>query len=328
MISMCTSSSAKEDVVFPRVFYCDSRCSQTCRRRFQVCCRHSQVIPGLLSARPCLSPVFTVTVKATRNALLGSDTLLKLMHLSLPSTSSQIILYASSDLNTLCWCGVDDPWNPGLREWDQKLGKAECVFSFYHEMRWKWDDIYRLQGLPNIYSISLCPPLFYLNLCTSAIDAWRCTSMPWSTVFRDVLVGRDQASLEMYLDTKRSSELRHAHGGPDWWSSEIHLEAKIGWTQWCTGKLRLSALGNTFGGSESGGSESGGGKSVRMCHRNWEDIHWLNCTCGNVENWVQHDLLRDDRLAGSSRQSILIRYSMRCMQYSGCAVLSLCCTRC
>ena len=83
---------------------CDSRCSQTSRRRSQVCrqcsqvCRqHSQALPGLLPALP-------VTLKAGRNALLGSDTLLKLTHISLHSTSSQTLLEASSDWNTFCWC--------------------------------------------------------------------------------------------------------------------------------------------------------------------------------------------------------------------------------
>jgi len=45
MISRCTSSVPKENVVFPILLYCDSRRSQTCRRR-------SQVLPGLSSAPP------------------------------------------------------------------------------------------------------------------------------------------------------------------------------------------------------------------------------------------------------------------------------------
>jgi hypothetical protein len=90
MISRHTSSVPKEVVVFPRLLYCDSRCSQTCHRRSQVCHRRSQGLPGL-------SFVLPVTLKAGRNALLGSNTLLKLMHLSLHSTSSQTILEASSD---------------------------------------------------------------------------------------------------------------------------------------------------------------------------------------------------------------------------------------
>jgi hypothetical protein len=46
---------------------------------------------------PGLSPVLPVTLKAGKNALLWFDTLLKLTHLSLHSTSSQTLLEASSD---------------------------------------------------------------------------------------------------------------------------------------------------------------------------------------------------------------------------------------
>jgi len=89
MNSRRTSSIPKEDVVVPRPLYCDSRCSQTCRR-------HSHVLPGLSSALP-------VTLKAGRNALLGSETLLKSTHLSLHFTFSQTLLEASSDYNRFCW---------------------------------------------------------------------------------------------------------------------------------------------------------------------------------------------------------------------------------
>jgi len=45
-----------------------------------------------------------VTLKASRNALLGSETCLKLTHLGLHSTSSQTLLEASGDYNTFCCC--------------------------------------------------------------------------------------------------------------------------------------------------------------------------------------------------------------------------------
>ena len=59
-----------------------------------------------------------------------------------------------------------DPWNLGKSEWDQKLGKIECVFWLYDKMRWKWDVVYLARGLPNIYSASLIPPPLPLYLRT------------------------------------------------------------------------------------------------------------------------------------------------------------------
>jgi len=125
MISRRTSSVPKEDDVSRRLLHCESRCTQTCRRctqvcrrctqvcrrctqvcrrctqvcrrRTQVCRRRTQVLPGLSSALPGLLLALPVTLKAGRNALLGSDPLLKLTHLSLHSTSSQTLLEASSD---------------------------------------------------------------------------------------------------------------------------------------------------------------------------------------------------------------------------------------
>ena len=75
----------------------------------------------------------------------------------------------------------------GQSEWDQKLGKIECQFALYDKRRWKWDDVYLLQGLPNIYSPSLCPPSLPLYLRPTAVAPWRYT---WSSVF------------EMHLETE------------------------------------------------------------------------------------------------------------------------------
>jgi len=162
--------------------------------------------------------------------------------------------------------GVKDPrnyvdsQNLGQSKWDQKLGKIECVFSLYDNMEWKWDDVYILRGLANIYSPSLNPPALSLYLRTPAVALQRCTWRLWSSMFgdarggcdrarlemhleterlselRDVLGGRNWASLEMHLETERLSDLRDAPGGRDWASLEMHLEAEIMWTQWCTRK--------------------------------------------------------------------------------------------
>jgi len=131
MISRRTCNVPK-DVAFPRLLYSDSRCSQASRRRSQAChwrsqtcrqhsqarrqrtqtCRRrSQVLPKFTPALPDVLELITitpmvllyqsseipVTLNAGRNALLGSDTLLKLTHLSLHSTSSQTLLESSSD---------------------------------------------------------------------------------------------------------------------------------------------------------------------------------------------------------------------------------------
>jgi len=68
--------------------------------------------------------------------------------------------------------------NLGQSEWGQKLGKIECVFSLYDMMGWKWDDVYLLRGLPNIYSPSLCPPPLHMYHSTTTITPWRYTWRP------------------------------------------------------------------------------------------------------------------------------------------------------
>jgi hypothetical protein len=77
-------------------------CSQVCPE-FSPALRG---IPKLITITPIVllypSSEIAVTPKAGRNALLVSDTLLKLTHLSLHPTSSQTLLEASSDLNTFC----------------------------------------------------------------------------------------------------------------------------------------------------------------------------------------------------------------------------------
>jgi hypothetical protein len=62
-----------------------------------------------------------------------------------------------------------DPWNLGKSEWEQKLGKIECVLSLDDKMRWKWDAVYLPWGLPNVYSASLIPPPLSLYLRTPTV---------------------------------------------------------------------------------------------------------------------------------------------------------------
>jgi hypothetical protein len=85
-------------------------------------CRWSQVhhtkfspvlrgVPKLITITPLAllrqPSEISVAPKASRNALVGSNTLLKLMHLSFHSTSSQTLLETSSVENTFCWWASD-----------------------------------------------------------------------------------------------------------------------------------------------------------------------------------------------------------------------------
>jgi len=106
-------------------------------------------------------------------------------------------------------------------------------------------------------------------------------------------------------------------------NSEMHLEAVIERVWRCTWRPWLIEIGGVLG-----GGQSGGGRSGERCDGSWDSIHWLTRNRGNVGNWVQHGLLRDERLAGSGRQSILGWCSTQCMLYSVYAVLGVCCTRC
>jgi len=81
----------------PRLVAGAPRCSQV-HPKFSPALRG---VPKPITITPMVllyqSSEIPVTLKAGRNALLGSDTLLKLMHLSLHSTSSQTLLEASRD---------------------------------------------------------------------------------------------------------------------------------------------------------------------------------------------------------------------------------------
>jgi len=89
------------------------RSSQTALQWFEVLPGLSLALSGdlkLITITPMVllyqSSEIPVTLKAGRNALLQSDTLLKLAHRSLHSTSSQTLLEAPSDWIIFCWCVV------------------------------------------------------------------------------------------------------------------------------------------------------------------------------------------------------------------------------
>jgi len=102
----------------PRLVVRAPRWYQGCCHGSEACRWYSKVhptlslalrgIPKLISITPKVllyqASEIPVAPKAGWNALLGSDTLLKLTHLSLHSTFSQTLLEARSDYNTFCWC--------------------------------------------------------------------------------------------------------------------------------------------------------------------------------------------------------------------------------
>jgi len=152
--------------------------------------------------------------------------------------------------------GREDPRNLGQSEWDQKFGKIECEFSLYDKRRWKWDDVYLLRGLPNIYSLSLCPPPLPLYL-------WICTWRLRSSELRDALGGCDRGSLEMHLEAMlvrtwrpKTSQFGDTLAGRDRASLEMTLQAMIelDWRSTCRRsiwrevrwQLRLYSLVNLY----------------------------------------------------------------------------------
>ena len=148
--------------------------------------------------------------------------------------------------------GVEDPHNCmdaqnlGQTNWDQTLRKIECVFSLYHKTRWKWDDVYQLWGLPNIYrySVHLGNPRISIQL---------------PLLLEDVLGGPDRACLEMSLETEiertqrctwrlGSSEFGDALGDRDRVNSDLEAVIKRVWR--CTWRPWSSEFGDELGGHD------------------------------------------------------------------------------
>jgi len=143
---------------------------------------------------------------------------------------------------------------------------------------------------------------------------------PWrrrSSELRDALGGRHSASWEMHWEaviewvwrcTLRpwSSEDGDAIGDLDWVNSEMHWEAVIERVWRCTCTLWSTEIGGVPGNGQFGGRR----------YYSWDSIHWLTCNRGNIESWVQQHPLRDGKLAGSGRLSILGWCCTWCMLYS------------
>ena len=228
--------------------------------------------------------------------------------------------------------GHEDPRNLAQSEWEEKFGKIKCEFSMYHKRRWKWDDVYLLRGLPNIYSPSLSAPPLPQYLCITVVAPWRCTWLrmfelhlvteiertercTWrqrSSEFGDALGDHGRVNLQAIIEwvwrytwRPRSSELRRCIWKP--WSIEFgdasEAVTERVWRRTC--RLWSSEIGRVVGGGQFGGRPDG----------SWDSMYWLTCNCGNVERWVQHPP-RDEKLAGSRRLSIMAWCYTWCMPYS------------
>jgi len=155
---------------------------------------------------------------------------------------------------------------------------------------------------------------------------WSCTWGLWLSELGDASGDRDQASLEIHLDAVVQGVWRYALGGHDddavggrnWVILDIQVEGVINQVGRSTGRPQSSGIGAVHGGGQAGGGNSGGRRNG-----SWHSLHWVTHNCGNVENWVQHDLRRDEGLPENRRQSILPLGRTRCMQYSVCAILGV-----
>jgi len=145
-----------------------------------------------------------------------------------------------------------DPWNLGQSEWDQNLGKTECVLSNYDRMRWKWDDVYQLLGPPNIYSPSLSPTLLHLYLCKTTVYLWWCTWRTWSRVIGDALGDWDWVKLAMHLEARIERVWRCTWILRDRVNSEMNLEGVIERVGSYTWRPWLIMIGGVLGCGWSG----------------------------------------------------------------------------
>jgi len=150
----------------------------------------------------------------------------------------------------------------------------------------------------------------WANLETIIKLVWRYISRPQSCEHR----GRNWASLEMHLEAIIEWVCGYALAAHD----SANLEAAIEQVWRCTWRPWSRQIGGVLGGGQSASSSSGGRQVV-----SWDYIHWLTRNCGNVENWVQHGLPKDERLAGSGRQLMFGWCSTQCIEY-----LVYACTRC
>jgi len=213
--------------------------------------------------------------------------------------------------------------------------------------------------LPVTLSTSVTPVSLYsrrgsleMHLETEIEWTQRCTWWPGLSEFGDAIGDREIEWTQRCTWRPRLNEFGDALGGRDRVNSEMHLEAVIERVGSYTWRPRWNKIGGVLGdggpgsdwseggqsggsqsggsesrgsesgGRESGGSESGGGRSGGMCDGSWDSIHWLNCNCGNEENWVQQGPLRAWE-TGWERETV----DLGMMQYAVYAVPGVCSTQ-
>jgi len=135
MISRHTRTDPED--VFPRLLYNDSTCSQVCGRRSQAygqrsqaCCRHCQVLLGLWSALPDVSPALPVACGYTWRLLHRSSKLRDLTTLGFRSDNSQPLPEAPSDQDTFCWWKTENDSEMKKEAEDGKLHRMAKVHDF------------------------------------------------------------------------------------------------------------------------------------------------------------------------------------------------------
>jgi len=132
-----------------------------------------------------------------------------------------------------------------------------------------------------LYSYLSTPPL-PLNLRTPAVAHWWCTWRPRSSELRYALGGRDRVNSEMHLEariewTQRctwrpwSCEL----GGRNRASLEIHLVAVIERVWRCTWRMWSSEFGDALGGQDEVRLDEYLEAVDGRCARCWDSIHQL-----------------------------------------------------
>jgi len=114
---------------------------------------------------------------------------------------------------------------------------------------------------------------------------WRCTWRLLSSEFRDApeagIVWTQRYTRSLYLKEFGTALWCHDHEN---WEAVIERVWRCTWRPW---SIEIEWLPG-YGGSRSGRS---GGRH----DGSWDSNYWLTCNCGNVESWVLHGLLKDER---------------------------------